>query len=64
LAEDEAAINVLFANNFIDVTKSTIEFDLAANIGKKVGAEQCDIVYARCGYPVSTLMEVMRNPNF
>jgi hypothetical protein len=62
LAEDEQLILSLFGRGDIDVSKSTVEFDLAAKMGQKVGLEHCNTVYARCPYNVKQLMEVMRQP--
>jgi hypothetical protein len=63
LAQDEAVIVSLFGQSELDVSKTTIEFDLAAIMGHKVGSDQCNIVYSRCGYTSESLMEVMRQPD-
>lgn len=45
----EQAVYELFADSDgIDVERTDVEFQLAAFIGKGVGAEQCQTVYARC----------------
>ena len=62
LAEDEALILSLFGRGDLDVSKSTIEFDLAAKMGQKVGIAHCNTVYSRCAYNIEQLMEVMRQP--
>jgi len=64
LAEDESVISSLFGNGDLDVSKSTVEFDLAAIMGRRVGVEQCSRVYARCVHSPATLMEVMRSADF
>jgi len=64
LAQDEAVIVGLFGHGDLDVSKSTVEFDLAAIMGRKVGEVQCEKIYSRCVYPTNTLMEVMRQPDF
>lgn len=64
LAEDEAVIVSLFGHGDLDVSKSTVEFDLAAIMGRKVGENHCNVVYSRCAYAPATLMEVMRQPDF
>ena len=64
LAEDEAVIVSLFGHGDLDVSKSTVEFDLAAIMGRKVGESHCNVVYSRCVYAPATLMEVMRQPDF
>jgi hypothetical protein len=64
LAEDEAVIVSIFGQGELDVSKSTIEFDLAAVMGRKVGEKHCNVVYSRCVYTPQTLMEVMRQPDF
>jgi len=61
LQADEAAIASLFGKTAgIDLTSTTVEFDLAALMGRQVGKNQCDTIYARCPYQSKDLMEVMR----
>ena len=64
LAQDEAVIVNIFGKNTLDVSKATVEFDLAAIMGRKAGGAQCEKIYSRCVYPTNTLMEVMRQPDF
>jgi len=61
LQADEAAIASLFGKTAgIDLTSTTVEFDLAAFMGRQAGKSQCDTIYARCPYQSKDLMEVMR----
>merc|ERR1711992_332262 len=61
LQADEAAIASLFGKTAgIDLTSTTVEFDLAAFMGRQAGKNQCDTIYARCLYQSKDLMEVMR----
>jgi len=61
LQADEAVIASIFGKSAgIDLTAATIEFDLAALMGRQVGKHQCDTIYARCPYQTKDLMEVMR----
>jgi len=61
LQADEAAIASLFGKTAgIDLTSTTVEFDLAAFMGRQAGKNQCDNIYARCPYQSKDLMEVMR----
>jgi len=61
LQADEAAIASLFGKTAgIDLTSTTVEFDLAALMGRQAGKHQCDTIYARCPYQSKDLMEVMR----
>ena len=64
LDTEERAIAILFgqAEN-IDVTAVTVEFDLAAHMGRKAGEGQCQMIYSRCPYQTKDLMEVIRQPN-
>ena len=64
LDTEERAIAILFgqAEN-IDVTAVTVEFDLAAHMGRKAGESQCQMIYSRCPYQTKDLMEVIRQPN-
>ena len=64
LAQDEAVIVNIFGKNTLDVSKATVEFDLAAIMGRKAGGAQCEKIYSRCVYPTNTMMEVMRQPDF
>jgi len=61
LQADEVAIASLFGKTAgIDLTSTTVEFDLAALMGRQAGKHQCDTIYARCPYQSKDLMEVMR----
>jgi len=64
LDTEERAIALLFgqADN-IDVTAVTVEFDLAALMGRKAGHDQCQLIYSRCPYQTKDLMDVIRQPN-
>jgi len=63
LAEDEAKIAQLFGKTeSIDLSAVTVEFDVAALMGKKVGEAQCETIYSRCNYGVKDLMNVIRQP--
>ena len=63
LAEDEAKIAQLFGKTeSIDLSAVTVEFDVAALMGKKVGEAQCETIYNRCNYGVKDLMNVIRQP--
>ncbi|XP_059089433.1 uncharacterized protein LOC131885415 [Tigriopus californicus] len=41
----------------IDVSRSDVEFQLAANVGRLAGAEQCQTVYARCPMEYDQLLQ-------
>ena len=62
LAEDEKAIATLFGQN-IDMAAATVEFDLAALMGRQAGEQQCQRIYARCQYQAKDLMAAMRQIN-
>ena len=48
LAEDEAAIARLFGKTeTIDLKSVSVEFDLAALMGRKAGDAQCELIYSR-----------------
>merc|ERR1712004_799994 len=58
---DEIVIATLFGKSAgIDLSAATVEFDLAALMGRQTGKAQCDTIYARCPYQTKDLMEVMR----
>ncbi|CAB4070264.1 unnamed protein product [Lepeophtheirus salmonis] len=42
---------------------TTVEFELAAQIGKRVGLEQCSVIYKRCPFPRAKLMEMYNETN-
>merc|ERR1712012_646844 len=64
LTYEEQAIAKLFGQTEnIDVTAVTVEFDLAAHMGRKAGQNQCQLIYSRCPYGTKALMDVIRQPN-
>lgn len=60
-ADEQILANVFGKTAGIDLTSTTVEFDLAALMGRQVGKAQCDTIYARCPYQTKDLMEVMRS---
>ena len=44
----------------IDVTLPTVEFDMAALMGKMVGSQQCKTIYSRCTLTPKAIMEGIR----
>lgn len=60
-ADEQILANVFGKTAGIDLTSTTVEFDLAALMGRHVGKAQCDTIYARCPYQTKDLMEVMRS---
>nr|XP_040575406.1 uncharacterized protein LOC121124320 [Lepeophtheirus salmonis] len=59
---EETMIARLFNPDHLDVTKATVEFDLAAQIGKHVGIQQCSIIYQRCPHSRRKLIDIFRDP--
>ena len=47
-------------NDSIDLTLPSVEFDLAALIGRKVGATRCRTIYSRCTIPAQEIMKSIR----
>jgi hypothetical protein len=43
----------------MDVLSPTVQFDLAAQVGKAGGAQQCQRIYAQCPLPYSELIGVL-----
>jgi hypothetical protein len=63
LSEDERAIlNTFGVDGELDVSMPSVEFDVAALIGRRVGAGQCNTVYARCPYKTEQLLETLKTP--
>lgn len=59
LSEIEKTIHEMFGqDDEINVSKSTVEFDLAALVGRKAGYLQCKSVYARCPHSQEVLVQV------
>uniref|UniRef100_A0A0K2TSI0 Uncharacterized protein n=2 Tax=Lepeophtheirus salmonis TaxID=72036 RepID=A0A0K2TSI0_LEPSM len=63
-SKEETMIARLFNPDHLDITKITVEFDLAAQIGKRVGIEQCAVLYERCPHDKKKLMEIFNDPTF
>ncbi|XP_040575519.1 uncharacterized protein [Lepeophtheirus salmonis] len=63
IESEEAMIAALFNADSLDLSKATVEFDLAAQIGKRVGKEQCAVIYERCPHNRQKLMKIFRDPN-
>ncbi|CAB4070267.1 unnamed protein product [Lepeophtheirus salmonis] len=59
---EETMIARLFNPDQLDVAKATVEFDLAAQIGKRVGIQQCSIIYERCPHSRRQLIDIFRDP--
>ena len=58
----EYEITSMFGNNpDIDLRSGSVEFDLAALIGRTVGAVQCDRIYARCPMTYDEVREVLES---
>ncbi|QQP51946.1 Uncharacterized protein FKW44_013443, partial [Caligus rogercresseyi] len=64
LRAEDAMIVRLFNNSSssLEDSKESIEFRIAATIGKSVGAKGCSIIYERCPYGRKELLEVIRSP--
>ncbi|CAB4070263.1 unnamed protein product [Lepeophtheirus salmonis] len=60
---EEVQIASAFNSNYLDISKATVEFELAAQIGKRVGLEQCSVIYKRCPFPRAKLMEMYKETN-
>ena len=64
LDDMEKLIKNLFGTNeygVLDVTKTTIRFDLAAVTGRLAGLEQCKTIYGRCSIPYNDMMKIMEH---
>ncbi|QQP50517.1 Uncharacterized protein FKW44_011541, partial [Caligus rogercresseyi] len=48
----------------LDLSKASVEFDLAAQIGKRVGIKQCSVIYERCPHKREKLISIFNNPKF
>ncbi len=60
LDETERAIYLLFGpGNSIDVSSESVQFDLAALVGRRAGVAQCQKVYARCQMDSAQMRQAM-----
>jgi len=58
LEEEEVTIaNTFGQNNAIDVTLPSIEFDVAAHMGRLAGHKQCQTIYSRCTVSPKDMMK-------
>ena len=48
----------------LDVSQGSVEFDLAALMGRKAGSAQCQKIYARCQISAEKLLDVLRSPSY
>ena len=48
----------------LDVSQGSVEFDLAALMGRKAGSAQCMKIYARCQVEAHKLLDVPRSPSY
>ena len=61
LQEDERIIAQTFGQmDAIDVTASSVEFDLSALIGRMVGSQRCKTMYSRCTDNIEEIMAGIR----
>ncbi|XP_040575514.1 uncharacterized protein [Lepeophtheirus salmonis] len=63
MSPEEIQIASAFNSNYLDISKATVEFELAAQIGKRVGLEQCLVIYKRCPHSKAKLMEIYKETN-
>lgn len=65
LDSDEKVVKGLFGvGNELDVSKDSVEFDVAALVGRKTGEARCHRIYARCVFNRDDLMNVLRSPEY
>ena len=59
--QDEMIIAKTFGQtDAIDVTASSVEFDLSALIGRMVGSQRCQTMYSRCTTHPNKIMNEIR----
>ena len=56
---DKQVNNFKFQISGINLSSGTVEFDLAALIGRKAGTQQCQKIYARCNKEYDELLKVL-----
>lgn len=60
LTEHEIILAEAFGkDNNLDVGAETLEFDIAAVIGRKVGLERCELSYRRCEISVKEMLKMI-----
>merc|ERR1712241_133177 len=60
LSENEEVLADAFGNaGELDIGKDSLEFDMAAVLGREVGAKRCELSYRRCETPVSQMIKMI-----
>merc|ERR1711892_862275 len=60
LSEHEEVLADAFGNSGeLDVGKDSLEFDIAAVLGREVGTKRCELSYRRCETPVSQMLSMI-----
>merc|ERR1712150_319270 len=60
LSEHEEVLANAFGNSGeLDVGKDSLEFDIAAVLGREVGAKRCELSYRRCETPISEMLRMI-----
>merc|ERR1711892_262977 len=60
LSEHEEVLADAFGNTGeLDVGKDSLEFDIAAVLGREVGGRRCELSYRRCETPVSQMLSMI-----
>merc|ERR1712117_216164 len=60
LSEHEEVLADAFGNSGeLDIGKDSLEFDMAAVLGREVGAKRCALSYRRCETPVSQMLKMV-----
>ena len=62
LDQTEQIIRNMFGNENLDLSKTSVRFDLAALVGKEVGIEQCQKLYGRCQMKYEDMRGVLEMP--
>lgn len=58
-ANEELIAQIFGKGNSLDVSKESLEFDVAAVLGRKIGKLRCELSYRRCTVSVEELMDMI-----
>merc|ERR1712117_80514 len=59
LSQNEEILADAFGKSDLDVGKDSLEFDIAAVLGREVGMRRCEMSYRRCETPIPQLVKMI-----
>merc|ERR1712083_1237776 len=59
LSQNEKIVADAFGKSDLDVGRDSLEFDIAAVLGREVGMRRCEMSYRRCETPIPSLVKMI-----